>query len=133
MGHGFVQAGDEGKGIGMKKETEKLQCIKATKMIPAFIADELSHRELEQFMEHIGECGSCKEELSIQFLVEVGLNSLEAGNTFDLQQELNMALEEAEKRVQVYRFFRQSGFVLACVGIAAGLIGMILLALYFLG
>ncbi len=104
----------------MRKQTEKLQCNRATKMIPSFIADELSFRELEQFMEHIDECESCKEELSIQFLVEVGLNSLEAGNTFDLQQELNIALEEAAKRVQVYRFFRHSAFVLACVGIAAG-------------
>ncbi len=105
----------------MRKQTEKLQCNRATKMIPSFIADELSFRELEQFMEHIDECESCKEELSIQFLVEVGLNSLEAGNTFDLQQELNIALEEAAKRVQVYRFFRHSAFVLACVGIAAAI------------
>lgn len=117
----------------MRKQKEKLQCLKATKMIPAFIADELSHRELEQFMEHIEECESCREELSIQFLVEVGLNSLEAGNTFDLQQELNLALEEAEKRVQVYRFFRQSAFILGCVGIAAALLAAIFLALYFLG
>ncbi len=106
---------------------------RATKMIPSFIADELSFRELEQFMEHIDECESCKEELSIQFLVEVGLNSLEAGNTFDLQQELNIALEEAAKRVQVYRFFRHSAFVLACVGIAAAILGAALLLLYFLG
>lgn len=117
----------------MGKHKEKLQCIQATKMIPLFIADELSYEELERFMEHIEECESCREELSIQFLVEVGLNSLEAGNTFDLQQELNLALEEAEKRVQVYRFFRQSVFVLMCVGIAAGLLAVILLLLYFLG
>lgn len=117
----------------MRKQTEELQCSKVTKMIPAFISDELSYKELEQFMEHIEECDSCREELSIQFLVEVGLNSLEAGNTFDLQQELNLALEEAEKRVQVYRFFRQSAFVLACIGIAAGVIGLILLVLFFFG
>ena len=66
----------------MKKNREKLQCLQATKMIPSFIVGELSYRELEQFMEHMEECESCKEELSIQFLVEVGLNSLEAGNTF---------------------------------------------------
>lgn len=102
-------------------------------MVPAFIADELSYEELERFMEHIEECESCREELSIQFLVGVGLNSLEAGNTFDLQQELNLALEEAEKRVQVYRFFRQSAFVLMCVGIAAGLLIIFFLLLYFLG
>ena len=63
----------------------------------------------------------------------MGLNSLEAGNTFDLQQELNLALEEAEKRVQVYRFFSRGAFILGCIGIAAGLLAAIFLVLYLLG
>ncbi len=88
----------------MKKNREKLQCLQATKMIPSFIVGELSYRELEQFMEHMEECESCKEELSIQFLVEVGLNSLEAGNTFDLQEELDGAMEEAAGKVRLYHF-----------------------------
>ena len=88
----------------MKKNREKLQCLQATKMIPSFIVGELSYRELEQFMEHMEECESCKEELSIQFLVEVGLNSLEAGNTFDLQEELDGAMEEAAGKVRLYLF-----------------------------
>ena len=99
----------------MKKNKERLQCIHATKMIPAFILRELSCRELERFMEHMEECENCKEELSIQFLVEVGLNSLEAGNTFDLQEELNTALEEARKKVKIYRFFHHGLFILESV------------------
>ena len=117
----------------MRKQTEKLQCNRATKMIPSFIADELSFRELEQFMEHIDECESCKEELSIQFLVEVGLNSLEAGNTFDLQEELNTALEEARKKVKIYRFFHHGLFILECIGIAAVLLLAVLFVLNFAG
>lgn len=115
----------------MRKNKEKLQCLQAAKKIPAFIWGELSGRELERFMEHIEECENCKEELSIQFLVEVGLNSLEAGNTFDLQEELNTALEEAEKRVKLYRFFRQSLFMLGCISIAIILLFAVLLILYF--
>jgi len=117
----------------MRKNKEKLQCLQATKRIPAFIWGELSGRELERFMEHIEECESCKEELSIQFLVEVGLNSLEAGNTFDLQEELNVALEEAERRVKLYRFFRRSLFILGCIGIAAILLLAVFLILYLVG
>ncbi len=117
----------------MKKHKEKMQCIQATKMIPGFIDGELSYKELEQFMEHIEECESCREELSIQFLVEVGLNSLEAGNTFDLQEELNEALEEARKRVKIYRVFRQGIFILECIGIAAVLLAALLLILNFAG
>lgn len=117
----------------MKKKKEKMQCLQAAKMIPAFIWRELTGRELERFMEHMEECENCKEELSIQFLVEVGLNSLEAGNTFDLQEELNTALEEAEKRVKLYRFFRKSLFILGCIGIAAILLFTLLLLLNFVG
>lgn len=116
----------------MKNQEEKLQCIQITKMIPAFIDRELSYRELEQFMEHVKECESCREELSIQFLVEVGLNSLEAGNTFDLQEELIMAMEEAERKVQIYRFLKKSIFVLGCIGIAGAFLAVVLLLLYFL-
>lgn len=112
----------------MKKYRRKLQCVQAAKMIPTFISGKLSYRELEQFMRHIEECENCKEELSIQFLVEVGLNSLEAGNTFDLQRELNVALEEAERKVQIYRFLCQVFFVMECVGIAA----ILLLAVLFI-
>ncbi len=102
-------------------------------MIPAFIAGELSYRELEQFMEHMEECESCKEELSIQFLVEVGLNSLEAGNTFDLQEELDTAMEDAARKVRIYHFFRHGLLVLECIGIAAALLAVLLLLLNFAG
>ncbi len=44
-----------------------------------------------------------------------------------------MALEEAEKRVQVYRAFKHSIFILGCAGIALALILVIFLILYFLG
>ena len=117
----------------MKKNKERLQCIHATKMIPACILRELSCRELERFMEHMEECENCKEELSIQFLVEVGLNSLEAGNTFDLQEELNTALEEARKKVKIYRFFHHGLFILECIGIAAVLLLAVLFVLNFAG
>lgn len=117
----------------MKKHREKLQCIQAAKMIPAFIAKEISYRELERFMEHMEECESCREELSIQFLVEVGLNSLEAGNTFDLQEELDTAMEEATGRVRIYHFFRHSLLAFECIGIAAALLAVLLLLLHFAG
>ena len=111
----------------MKKNREKLQCLQATKMIPSFIVGELS------YMEHMEECESCKEELSIQFLVEVGLNSLEAGNTFDLQEELDGAMEEAAGKVRLYHFFRHGLLVLECIGIAAVLLSALLLLLSLMG
>ncbi len=80
-------------------------------------------------MKHMEECENCREELSIQFLVNVGLINLEAGNTFDLQEELNMAMEEAHKKVQLYHFLQQSLFVLELIGAVAA---VVLLLLVFL-
>ncbi len=113
----------------MKKRKEELKCTQVTKMIPDFINRKMHHRELEHFMTHIRECENCREELSIQFLVNVGLSSLEAGNTFDLQEELDTALQEAHRRVQLYHFLNQSLIVLEIV---AGFAAVILALLVFL-
>lgn len=113
----------------MKKENDTLKCTQITKMIPAFINGELRYKDLEQFVEHIQECASCKEELSIQFLVNIGLINLEAGNTFDLQKELEDALEDAYRKVRVYKFLRQSIFILALIGIVMALLVLLLFLL----
>ncbi len=99
-------------------------------MIPGFIGKQLSYAELEQFMRHIETCESCREELSIQFLVGVGLNSLEEGNTFDLQTELDTALEEAHRRVRMHDFLKKTLMAVEIVMAAAiFLVAIILLLL----
>ncbi len=103
----------------VEKQKSVLKCTQAIKMIPAFINGTMRYKELEQFMEHIETCESCKEELSIQFLVSVGLFSLEAGDTFDLQEELDAAMERAYRRVRVHSFLRQSAIILEIIGLAA--------------
>lgn len=78
-----------------------MDCKEANKMIPAFLNKDLHGRELKSFMQHISSCPECKEELSIQFLVLEGIASLENGNTFDLQKELNRQLEDARRRMRI--------------------------------
>ena len=72
-----------------------MTCKETEKLIPAFLQDELDTEELREFMEHIEECGECREELTIQFLVTEGMARLEEGNVFDLQNELRYCMEEA--------------------------------------
>ncbi len=115
----------------MKKQKNVLNCNQITKMIPVFITKKMPYKALEPFMEHIRHCDSCKEELSIQFLVNVGLLSLEDGDTFDLQTELNKALEEAYRRVRVCHFIRQSILILGIVAISAILILAVLLLIKY--
>ena len=65
-----------------------MTCKEVEKWIPLFLRDDLDTDDLREFMEHIDKCEECREELSIQFLVQEGMARLEAGNVFDLQNEL---------------------------------------------
>ena len=72
-----------------------MTCKETEKLIPSFLQDDLDTEDLREFMEHIEECGDCKEELPIQFLVTEGMARLEEGNVFDLQNELRGCIDEA--------------------------------------
>lgn len=85
----------------------ELTCKEAEKMIPLYIEDHLDINELETFMNHVETCESCKEELSIQFLVSTGLKSLEAGNNFDLNYELLESLDFARRKIHKKRLFQR--------------------------
>ena len=73
-----------------------MTCKEVEKTIPLFLEDDLDTDDLREFLEHIEQCKECEEELSIQFLVLEGLSRLEAGNVFDLKNELDFQMEEAE-------------------------------------
>lgn len=63
--------------------------------------DDLDTEELRDFIEHIESCDACKEELTIEFLVDEGVKRLETGNVFDLNKELNLRVEEANKDLRL--------------------------------
>ncbi len=67
------------------------------KLIPDFIKGEMENQAAKQFLEHVKKCPSCKEELSIQFLVTVGMERLEDGDAFNLNDELSARLQMAGK------------------------------------
>lgn len=88
-----------------------MECKEAEKLIRKFIDDELDHGESIEFMEHVQECASCREELAIQFLVTEGMANLEEGSVFDLQGELDARLEELEKRIRWNENLRYFSYV----------------------
>ncbi len=73
-----------------------MTCKEVEKWIPLFLRDDLDTDDLREFMGHIDECEECREELSIQFLVQEGMARLEAGNVFDLQNELKHRMDGAQ-------------------------------------
>ena len=76
-----------------------IECKQMEKLIPQFLDDDLDNQDLADFLDHIDNCPECKEELTIQFLVRVGMQRLEDGNTFNLVRELDRELAEAKKKM----------------------------------
>lgn len=105
-----------------------MNCKEAEKKIPSFLQDDLDGSKLEEFVEHVENCPECKEELSIQFLVTEGLERLEEGNNFNLQEELLMKLEGAEHRINVHRML---WYILLCLEAAVAAAIIIALCVVF--
>ena len=102
-----------------------MNCKDAEKKIPYFLSDELDGGRLEEFIGHVESCPECREELSIQFLVAEGLDRLERGSNFNLQEELLMKLEDAQRRVRLHHTL---WYVL--IGLEAAVALAIIVALY---
>ena len=97
-----------------------MNCKEADKLIPLFLEDDLDNRELSEFLSHVESCADCKEELTIQFLVQVGMKRLEDGNTFNLRNELDALLLDANKRLTTRKYLVLSSYLLQAVVLALG-------------
>lgn len=106
-----------------------MDCIEFEKLIPGFIEKTLDYPSLKRFVEHMEQCGNCKEELTIQFLVTEGTQRLEDGGAFDLQKELNQRLAEAKRRLKIHGRFLKLGIAMELIaaGLLVGIIVWILL------
>lgn len=77
-----------------------MECKTFEKRIPDFMGRKLDYVTLKKFLDHMENCPACKEELTIQFLMEEGLVRLEEGSAFDLKHELNIRMEEATRKIR---------------------------------
>ena len=112
-------------GLGLTERSGGMNCKDAEKKIPYFLQDELDGRELEEFIGHVESCPECREELSIQFLVAEGMERLERGSNFNLQEELLAKLEEAHRRIGLRHML---WYIL--IGLEAAVALAIIVALY---
>ena len=108
-----------------------MTCKEAEKLIPVFLEADLDTDDLREFMEHIEECGECKEELSIQFLVKEGLSRLEAGSVFDLKNELEYRIGMEEHALKMRESLMWLSYLLdGLVVIAAIVLVALVMAFY---
>lgn len=101
-----------------------MECKNFEHLIPDFVGRKMDFRTLKEFCSHMEECEECKEELVIQFLVTEGMQRLEDGDAFDLQNELQIRLNEAELSLRRHKKWRK---LFICLGIMAILaVGIVL-------
>jgi len=77
-----------------------MDCKEVQKNITAFLDEELDGRKAQRFLDHIGQCSECREELSIQYLVKEGMVRLEEGGSFDLGKDLNSLITGSYKKIK---------------------------------
>ena len=96
-----------------------MDCKETERMIPLFLEDNLDNQEMQEFLIHVNSCEDCREELTIQFLISVGLKRLEEGNTFNLAGELEQKLREAGHKMKVRSSQQWSALVLQVLVVIA--------------
>lgn len=102
-----------------------MDCKEFERLIPGFMNQELDFKTLKIFQKHMETCDSCKEELSIQFLITEGMARLEEGNSFDFQKELDKCLEEAKRKIKFHNYFLYAGVTLEVISVTA-ILGVVL-------
>lgn len=99
-----------------------MECKEFEKRILDFIKRKMDYITLKSFAEHMEKCPKCKDELTIQFLIEEGLVRLEEGSAFDLNRELRIRMMEAKRKIHRHDRAISFGVVLeyaVMLGVAA--------------
>lgn len=102
-----------------KKAKRKVDCKKIEKRIPLYLADKLSVYETLGFLNHISECPSCKEELTIQYMVSEGIDKAEKYNEYNLLGGLQEKIALSYGRIKKHdiMYFLSTIFVFAAIGL----------------
>jgi len=100
-----------------------LDCNTVEKLIPGFLDDELEPAMLKEFLLHLDSCPDCKEELSIQFIVMEGLNTLETDNSYDIQKAYEERIAKSWHNVRIHKklfWIRNIALIIATLSMIAG-------------
>lgn len=86
---------------------EKLTCKEAEKLVIPYINGQLGDRQLAGFVEHIGKCEDCREELETYYIMYKGLMQLEEKEDLPMNmiEALNEELEASKHHLQHMSWF----------------------------
>lgn len=77
----------------------ELTCKEAERKLPKYLNENISDEDALELIEHIENCPECKEELTIQHMVSVGLNNLDEIIDLNVDYELGKRKREAVRRI----------------------------------
>lgn len=104
-----------------------LTCREAEKMVMPYIDEELGEEALDEFLEHIEGCESCREELEIYYTVSIGLRQLDSGTgVYDITGALEESMELAWLKVRAARLRRVVSYAVGTLCTTGVLIVLIL-------
>lgn len=78
-------------------------CKQIEKEVPLYLQQKLTVKDTKAFIEHIQNCPTCKEELTIQYMVSEGLTKAETDNEYNLLKGLEQKLEASLQMIKKYR------------------------------
>ena len=78
-----------------------MNCEQAKKMVSGYLDNTLTDYELQMFLEHIGSCSDCYNELEINYIIYVGLESLDDENaSYDLSGKMKQSVESSAQYIR---------------------------------
>ena len=85
-----------------------MDCQEAQALIQPFVSGELPSATLKQYIRHIESCPSCKEDLEIHYMIEVGLSLLDEAPVGTESTNLAQALQNILDATKDYLEFRHT-------------------------
>lgn len=83
-------------------KSRKITCREAEAMIPDYLEDRLSDKDLAVFLNHINNCNKCHDELETNFMVDLTvryLNEEDPQGSFNLKPMLQKNINEKTARL----------------------------------
>lgn len=109
-------------------DLKKIECKKNLKRVLPYIHGELDNAETKEFLEHIRQCPSCKEELDLYFAIEIGLKETQQRTGLSISDALRERIEASYRRLRAVRTAKIMYYALNTL-VITGLIIMLLLQL----
>lgn len=104
-----------------------MKCEEVLTKIDAYISDEMSYKEMEEFLDHIKDCPDCYDELETYYTISIGTKYLEEEKleSYNIPKMLKEDLREKEKFVRRRHLLIRTALIFGlvfAVGIAISLL-----------